>query len=170
PGAAIGRMPGARCGHRRAARPTRTAPTSRSLTAADRAARAKPDRCGRQSLTAAVPSEPPAILSGVTQFWLLIGIFVGAGATLALLRSRLRALAHDARRAGELERDLVRAQADLEHERALAEERLAAFADVQERLSASFKAMSAEALQSSMGQLAELARAQLQAAQAEAKG
>src|SRR5581483_9365534 len=89
---------------------------------------------------------------------------------LALLRSRLRALAHDARRAGELERDLVRAQADLEHERALAEERLAAFADVQERLSASFKAMSAEALQSSMGQLAELARAQLQAAQAEAKG
>jgi DNA recombination protein RmuC len=106
----------------------------------------------------------------VTPFWLLIGIFVGAGATLALLRSRLRALAHDARRAGELERDLVRAQADLEHERALAEERLAAFADVQERLSASFKAMSAEALQSSMGQLAELARAQLQAAQAEAKG
>ena len=40
----------------------------------------------------------------------------------------------------------------------------------QERLSASFKALSAEALQASMVQLAELARGQLQAANAEAKG
>ena len=59
-------------------------------------------------------------------------------------------------RAAELERELVRAQADLEHERALAQERLATLNDAQERLSASFKALSAEALQASMAQLTEL--------------
>ncbi len=42
--------------------------------------------------------------------------------------------------------------------------------DAQERLSASFKALSAEALQSSMAQLTELARAQLKTTQAEANG
>src|SRR5205085_2935121 len=119
----------------------------------------------------AVPSAPRAILDGVmTAVWLLIGLVLGAGAVLGALRTRLRALALEAVRAGELERDLVRARSDLEHERALATERLATLTDAQERLGASFKALSAEALQSSMGQLAELARAQLQAAQAEAKG
>src|SRR6202034_1938438 len=86
------------------------------------------------------------------------------------LRPRLRALAAEATRAGELERDLVKAQSDLGHERDRAAERLATVSDAQERLSASFKALSAEALQSSMSQLTELARAQLQTAQAEAKG
>ena len=86
------------------------------------------------------------------------------------LRPRLRALTAASARAGDLERDLVRAQADLEHERTLAAERLATLGDAQERLSAQFKALSSEALQSSMGQLAELAKAQLQAAQVEAKG
>jgi DNA recombination protein RmuC len=52
----------------------------------------------------------------------------------------------------------------------MAEERLATVKDAQERLSASFKALSAEALQSSMAQLTELARSQLKAAQVEAKG
>jgi DNA recombination protein RmuC len=102
--------------------------------------------------------------------WLLIGLLAGAGATFALLRARLKGLTHDAGRAAALERELVRANADLEHERALAQERLATLADAQERLSTQFKALSAEALQSSMGQLAELAKAQLQATQAEAKG
>ena len=106
----------------------------------------------------------------MTPFWLLIGIFVGAAAVLVALRPRLRSLAAEARRAAELEHVLVRVRADLEHERALGEERLATLGDAQERLSASFKALSAEALQSSMGQLAELAKAQLAAAQAEAKG
>ncbi len=73
-------------------------------------------------------------------------------------------------RAGELERELVRAHADLDHERSRAEERLATLDDAQARLSDSFKALSAEALQSSMTQLTQLARAQLQTAQAEAKG
>ncbi len=70
----------------------------------------------------------------------------------------------------ELERDLAAARSDLEHERVLAEERLATVKDAQERLSVSFKALSADALQSSMTQLTELARAQLRAAQVEAKG
>ncbi len=102
--------------------------------------------------------------------WLLIGLFAGAGAVLAAVRPRLRALSGQAARAVELERELVRAQAELSHERAVAAERLAAINDAQERLSASFKALSAEALQASMAQLSELARAQLRETQAEAKG
>jgi DNA recombination protein RmuC len=114
-------------------------------------------------------------------FGLLIGLAVGAGVTLLALRTRLRALRAEAVRAAELERDLVRAEAELSHlaqraeselahERERSAERLATLSDAQERLSASFKALSAEALQSSMGQLAEIARSQLQATQAEAKG
>ena len=106
----------------------------------------------------------------MTALWVLIGLIVGAAIAAALLRSRLRALADEAARAGELERDLVRARSDLEHERARSEERLATIKDAQERLSVSFKALSAEALQASMAQLTELARAQLKAAQTEAKG
>jgi DNA recombination protein RmuC len=106
----------------------------------------------------------------MTALWLLIGLIIGAAAAVAVLRSRLRTLAGQAARAGELERELVRARSDLEHERARSEERLATINDAEERLSMSFKALSAEALQSSMAQLTELARAQLTAAQAEAKG
>jgi DNA recombination protein RmuC len=109
--------------------------------------------------------------------WLLIGLVAGAAAVLAAVRPRLRSLTAEAgrageleRRASELERELVRARAETEQERAVAAERLAAINDAQERLSASFKALSAEALQSSMAQLSELARAQLRATQAEAKG
>jgi DNA recombination protein RmuC len=117
----------------------------------------------------------------MSALWLLLGLVCGAAAVAALLRPRLRSLATEAARAAGLERDLVRtiadleherarAIADLEHERARAEERLATVNDAQDRLSASFKALSAEALQSSLSQLAELARAQLRATQAEAKG
>jgi DNA recombination protein RmuC len=67
---------------------------------------------------------------------------LGAGAALLATRQRLRALTADASRVTELE----------------------------ERLSAAFKALSAEALQGSMSQLAELSKAQLQTAQVEAKG
>jgi DNA recombination protein RmuC len=113
--------------------------------------------------------------------WLLIGLALGVGASLLALRGRLRILRVEAARAGELERDLVRAEAELSHQTERAEvelaherersaERLATLSDAQERLSASFKALSAEALQTNMGQLAEMARAQLQATQAEAKG
>ena len=102
--------------------------------------------------------------------WLLIGVLAGAAVAAAVLVPRLRALSVDAARAGELDRELIRARADLEHERALSQERLAAVNDAQARLSASFKALSAEALQTSMAQLAELSRAQLDTAQAKAKG
>ncbi len=102
--------------------------------------------------------------------WLLIGLVIGAGLVLALVRGRLRALTAEVARAGDLERQLLKAESQLEHERTLAEERLATLQDAQERLSNSFKALSAEALQASMKQLTELARSQLQAAQTEVKG
>jgi DNA recombination protein RmuC len=102
--------------------------------------------------------------------WLALGLIIGAGVIAVALRPRLRAGIAAGQRAAELDRELVRARADLEHERELAQERLATVNDAQERMSDSFKALSAEALQSSMAQLAELSRAQLQAAQAQASG
>jgi DNA recombination protein RmuC len=108
--------------------------------------------------------------SPMNAIFLIVGLLLGAGAVLLLLRPRLRMGADEAARAAELDRDLVRSRADLEHERTLAAERLATLSEAQERLSTSFKALSAEALQSSMAQLAELARSQLQTAQAQASG
>jgi DNA recombination protein RmuC len=102
--------------------------------------------------------------------WLALGVIIGAGVILISLRPRLRALAADAARGVELERELVKARSDLEHERERAAERLATVNDAQERLSASFKALSAEALQSSITQLTEMAQAQLRTVQTEAKG
>jgi DNA recombination protein RmuC len=102
--------------------------------------------------------------------WLLLGLVVGAVAVLVVVRPRMRSLSLEAKRAGELERELIRARGDLEHERERGEERLATITDAQERLSASFKAMSNDALQASIAQLAELNRAQLNAARAEARG
>ena len=111
------------------------------------------------------------MLSGpMNELWLLLGLVLGAGAVLVALRPRMRSLSRDASRAGELERELVRARSDLEHERELAQERLATLTDAQEQLSASFKALSADALKSSIDQLTELNRAQLNAARAEARG
>ena len=106
----------------------------------------------------------------MTAIWLLVGIFVGAIGIWAALRPRLRTGTSEAARAAEFERLLALAHADLEHERALSEQRLQTLRDAQEQLASSFKALSAEALQASMSQLAELAQAQLKAAQAEAKG
>jgi DNA recombination protein RmuC len=102
--------------------------------------------------------------------FIVIGLVIGALAAVFALRSRLRAGAQDGARVLELERVLVRTQADLDHERALGAERLATLGDAQERLTASFKALSAEALQSSMTQLTEMAQAQLRTVQTEAKG
>ena len=99
--------------------------------------------------------------------WLIVGLIVGAGALALLLLPRIRGLTA---RNSELERDLVRAQADLEHEHQLADERLKTLGEAQSRLSDTFKALSAEALQAGMVQLSELAKNQLQSAQAEARG
>ncbi|HUB03911.1 MAG TPA: DNA recombination protein RmuC [Solirubrobacteraceae bacterium] len=106
----------------------------------------------------------------MSALWLMLGLALGGGAVLLALRPRMRSLGRDAARAGELERELVRARSDLEHERTLSQERLATLTDAQERLSASFKALSADALKSSIDQLTELNRAQLSAARAEARG
>ena len=94
--------------------------------------------------------------------YLLVGLFVGALAVALALRSRLRALSSEAHRAVELDREVVRLTADLEHQRDLTGDR--------QRMSDSFKALSAEALQASMSHLTEMAQAQLKTAQAEAKG
>ncbi|MGI8920153.1 MAG: DNA recombination protein RmuC [Solirubrobacteraceae bacterium] len=102
--------------------------------------------------------------------WLLIGVLVGGGITLAAVRARLRTLTEDASRCGELERELVGARGALEHERVLAAERVRNATASTQQLADSFKSLSAETLQASMQQLTQMARAQLQAAQAEAKG
>jgi DNA recombination protein RmuC len=102
--------------------------------------------------------------------WLLLGLILGAALVGAAARARVRSLTNEATRAAELDRELIKARADVEHERSLAHERLQTLGDAQARLSESFKALSAEALQSSMTQLAEMARAQFQTAQVEAKG
>jgi DNA recombination protein RmuC len=102
--------------------------------------------------------------------WLALGVIIGAGVILVALRPRLRALSADATRGIELERELVKTRSDLEHERERAAERLATVTDAQERLTTSFKALSAEALQSSMTQLTEMAQAQLRTVQTEARG
>jgi uncharacterized membrane-anchored protein YhcB (DUF1043 family) len=102
--------------------------------------------------------------------FLALGVIIGAALMVVALRPRLRALTVEAAQARDLENRLVKTSTELEQERARAVEQLATINDAQERLSASFKAMSADALQSSMTQLTEVARAQLQAAQSEAKG
>jgi DNA recombination protein RmuC len=70
----------------------------------------------------------------MSALWLIVGLVVGSGVTVLVLRERIRSLRSD-----------------------------------EQRLSDSFKAMSAEALDTSIKQLNELNRAQLQASQAEAK-
>jgi DNA recombination protein RmuC len=102
--------------------------------------------------------------------FLLLGLILGAIAVALLMRPRLRALSGEAGRAAELDRELVRVGAELQHERQLSTERLQTLKGAQEQMSTSFKALSAEALQASMAQLTELAQAQLKTAQAEAKG
>ncbi len=103
-------------------------------------------------------------------FWLLIGVILGAALLAVALVPRLRAGARSADQAAGLERELVRAQSDLEHERARAAERLQTVNDAQQRMSDTFRALSAEALQASVTQLTEFSRAQMQTAQARADG
>ena len=89
---------------------------------------------------APIPSDTRAMLGGPMEVLLLIiGLLAGAAAAALALWPRL-----------------IRARSDLQHERALSQERLATVNDAQERLSASFKALSSEALQSQMAQLSEL--------------
>jgi len=89
----------------------------------------------------------------MTVIWLVVGILIGAAAAGLLLWPRL-----------------VRARADLEHERARSQERLDTLKDAQEQLSATFKSLSSDALRASIEQLSELNKAQLRSVQTEAQG
>ena len=106
----------------------------------------------------------------MSAIFLLLGLLLGALAVALAVRPRLRILTAQAARSSELDRQIVRLTADLQHERQLAAERLETLKGAQEQMSTSFKALSAEALQASMTQLSEMARAQLKTAQAEARG
>src|ERR1700761_3684144 len=98
----------------------------------------------------------------MSALFLLVGLLIGALAVALLMRTRLRALTAEAAKSSELDREVVRLTAELKHERDLNGDR--------QRMSDSFKALSAEALQASMTQLTEMARAQLKTAQTEVKG
>ena len=78
----------------------------------------------------------------MSAIWLIVGLFVGAGVTALVMRERIRAL----------------------------RENQVQMRDNQAQMSDSFKALSAEALDASVGQLAELAKTQLQSSQTEARG
>ena len=54
------------------------------------------------------------LVDRMNALWLILGFLAGAGIVVAALRQRLRALTQEAARAVELERELVRAHADLE--------------------------------------------------------
>lgn len=82
----------------------------------------------------------------MSAIWLIVGLIVGAGVTALIARERIRGLS-------ELQLRFDDGQARMQHQ-----------------LSDSFKSMSAEALDASVKQLTELAKAQLQTSQAEAKG
>jgi DNA recombination protein RmuC len=85
--------------------------------------------------------------------WLIVGLLAGAAGAALLLWPRL-----------------IRARADLEHEREQGQERLQTLKDVHERLPETFKALSTDALRATIEQLSELNQAQLKTAQTEAKG
>jgi DNA recombination protein RmuC len=93
----------------------------------------------------------------MTAVWLLLGLAMGAGCAWLVLRGR-QALA------------VARLEADLEHERALGEERIRALREAGEDVAMRFKALSGEALEQSTKQLLELAKQQLATVTTEAKG
>ncbi len=91
----------------------------------------------------------------MTAVWLLVGLGLGAALVLAAVRGRLV-------RAGELARERDRLQRDLAEARAQRSS--------QEQMESAFKALSADVLAANSGQFLELARSNLGALQAEARG
>ncbi|WP_249009432.1 DNA recombination protein RmuC [Conexibacter sp. DBS9H8] len=96
--------------------------------------------------------------------FLLIGCLLGAFVAWLWGRGRIHALDQA------LAAVVSQAERDLEHERALAEQRVSAVTAAQEQLSTAFRALSAEALEANTKQILELARAQLGSAHSAAKG
>jgi DNA recombination protein RmuC len=131
--------------------------------------------------------------------WLLLGLLIGGVAVALLARPRLTAAARDRERLaseagdaeagrqaqlerahelerelvvvrGELQAEVVQLQADLEHEQALAEEKLRAVQQANEQLAQSFKALCADALNANNTQFLELAKATFGEFQTQTKG
>ncbi|MHB8593447.1 MAG: DNA recombination protein RmuC [Acidimicrobiales bacterium] len=111
--------------------------------------------------------------------WLVVGAVTGAvaGAVVAALvtagRGASRAASTQVEQAGALAQaraELVRAQAVLDQERAVATERQAAWEDVRRQLTGEFAELSAKALQQNNAQFIELADARLKEAQQVASG
>jgi DNA recombination protein RmuC len=96
--------------------------------------------------------------------FLIIGLVVGAAAAGLWGHGRVHALALA------LSAGATQANRDLAHERALAEQRVAAAAGARDQLATAFKALSAEALEANARQVLELARSQLGAANTQARG
>jgi DNA recombination protein RmuC len=95
--------------------------------------------------------------------FLIVGLLVGAAAAGLWGHGRVRTLSL------QLEAGAARAEQEVQHERALAEQRLQAVSAAQEQLTSSFKVLSAEALEANMKQVVELARTQLGVAHTAAK-
>jgi DNA recombination protein RmuC len=95
--------------------------------------------------------------------FLIVGLIVGAAAAGLWGRGRVNALAL------QLDAGRTQAEREVQHERALAEQRLATLTAAQEQLTSSFKVLSAEALEANMKQVVELARTQLGVAHTAAK-
>jgi DNA recombination protein RmuC len=87
--------------------------------------------------------------------FLIVGLLVGAAAAGLWGHGRVHALSLA------LEAGDARARREVEHERALAEQRLAAVTAAQEQMTTSFRALSADALEANMKQVVELAKTQL---------
>jgi DNA recombination protein RmuC len=96
--------------------------------------------------------------------FLIVGLVVGAAAAGLWGHGRVNALSL------QLQSGRAQADRDVAHERALAEQRLAAVTIAQDQLATSFRALSAEALEANMKQVVEFARTQLGAAHTAASG
>jgi DNA recombination protein RmuC len=135
----------------------------------------------------------------MSALWILLGLVVGAGAAAIFYRARVAAArsatarvtdelaatlaGRDAERErahaldcevvdlrGNLRGEVARLEAALEHERALAAEKVAAIEQANERLRESFKALSGDALLANSTQFLELAKAAFAELQAHARG
>src|SRR5262249_17088585 len=108
---------------------------------------------------------------------LVIGILLGGDAAWLVARARVGPLAAQAARADAVGQELAttrtelaRLETTLEYERLAAEEKLAVVEQAREQLSAAFKALSSEALQSNSSSFLELARTTLERFQVQARG
>jgi DNA recombination protein RmuC len=97
----------------------------------------------------------------MAQLWLIIGIAVGAAGVWLILRSRLGELTQTRDACTAAEREVATLAATLEHERAASAEKLQLLEDAQLKLTQSFDALAAKALQSNNAAFVALAKSEL---------